>query len=354
MSFEKLIIALESAVLLIGPDERIVFANPAAEVLLGTSAAGLKRGTIGALIGPEGPIIDAIRRARENSASVTEYDVDFLQARWTPRAVDIQAVPLGASGEVLLQLHERTIALQIDRQLIHRGAARSIAAMSAVLAHEIKNPLAGIRGAAQLIMRNAMPEDRALLELIRDEVDRVKTLVERMESFGASKFHKPEPVNVHEVLDKARRIVETGMSRPCRFEETFDPSLPQTAGDAGQLQQVFVNLIRNAADAIEENGRKDGVIHLATAYRAGVRFLAPGSTNPVSLPLEISVRDNGGGILASEMGAIFEPFYTTRVKGTGLGLALVAKIVGEHNGTIDCSSEGGRTSFRVLLPALKM
>ena len=172
-------------------------------------------------------------------------------------------------------LQERTIADKMDRQLTHRGAARSITALGAMLAHEIKNPLSGIRGAAQLLEQSANEDDRLLTRLICDETDRIVKLVERMELFGEERPVERGPVNIHGVLDHVKRLAQSGFARHIRFVENYDPSLPPVLGNRDQLIQVILNLVKNAAEAIGIDA-PDGEIILSTAFRTGVRLQVPG------------------------------------------------------------------------------
>jgi len=266
------------------------------------------------------------------------------------RIVDLHVAPVPEQpGFVVVMLQARTIADKMDRQLTHRGAARSVIALAAMLAHEIKNPLSGIRGAAQLLEQSAGEEDRTLTRLICDEADRIVKLVDRMEVFADERPVAREQVNIHAVLEHVKRLAQSGFGRHIKFVEEYDPSLPPVFANRDQLVQVFLNLVKNAAEAIGE-GVGDGEIHLTTAFRPGVRLSLPGSKARVSLPLEFCVRDNGPGVPHDLMPHLFDPFVTTKPTGSGLGLALVAKIVGDHGGIIECESQSRRTTFRVLMP----
>ncbi len=343
--------ALPHPVVMVSPDGRITDANVAAEQFFEASISLLRRYTLRELVPFGSPLLSLIDQVRKSGAAVNEYKVDLATPR-NPgeRLVDLHVAPLAEYPEhVVVMLQERTIADKMDRQLTHRGAARSVIALAAMLAHEIKNPLSGIRGAAQLLEASAADEDRALTKLICDETDRIVKLVDRMEVFADERTVKREPVNIHVVLDHVKRLAQSGFARHIRFVEEYDPSLPLVLANHDQLIQVFLNLMKNASEAIGESAG-DGEIQLTTAFRPGVRLQLPGSKTRVSLPLEFCVKDNGPGVQEDLMPHLFDPFVTTKQSGNGLGLALAAKIIGDHGGIIECESQPRRTTFRVLMP----
>lgn len=342
---------LPMPVLVVAEQHAIIYANMAAEDFFQSSVALLKRQRLDDLIPFGSPVLALVEEVSRRGASVSEYKLDLGSPRLgADRVIDVFASPLsGQSGAVVLMLQERTIAEKMDRQLTHRGAARSITALGAMLAHEIKNPLSGIRGAAQLLEGSISDADRMLTQLICDETDRIVKLVERVELFGDERPSERDAVNVHDVLDHVKRLAQSGFARHIRFSEIYDPSLPPVAGNRDQLVQVLLNLVKNAAEAIGEQAL-DGEIILSTAYRPGIRMQVPGSQERIALPLEIVVRDNGPGVPPDLLQHLFDPFVTTKAQGSGLGLALVAKVIGDHGGIVECESVPRRTSFRILLP----
>jgi two-component system nitrogen regulation sensor histidine kinase GlnL len=323
----------------------------AAEDFFQMSASMLCRRALTDIVSFGSPLLALVDQVQRNDTTFNEYGVDLGSVRFeTPKLVDLYGGPLPeAPGHVLVMLQQRSMAQMIERQLTHRGAARSVSGLAAVLAHEIKNPLSGIRGAAQLLESERTDGDRTLTQLICTESDRICKLVDRMEIFGDERPLQREPVNIHDVLDHVKKLATSGFARQIKFVENYDPSLPPVPGNRDKLIQVFLNLVKNAAEAIGDK-RADGQITLSTSFRPGVRLSVPGSQARISLPLEISVEDNGGGVSPDLIPHLFDPFVTTKPSGTGLGLALVAKIIGDHGGIIESDSRPRSTVFRALLP----
>ncbi len=348
---DLLVGALPHPILVLGDDERVLYANTAAEIFFETSQARLKLLKIEEIVAFGCPLVALARQVRRTGATVNEYGVELATPKIpSPRLVDIYGGPLPESPDLtLIMLQQRSMAQMIERQFTHRAAARSVSGLAAVLAHEIKNPLSGIRGAAQLLEPGLSDEDRALAQLICSETDRIRNLVDRMEVFGDERPLVKEAVNIHSVLDHVKRLAESGFAATIRIVEEYDPSLPPLDANRDKLVQAFLNLVKNAAEAIGDK-RDNGKIIIRTAFKPGVRLSVPGSDTRVSLPLRIEIEDNGPGISDDIKPHLFEPFVTTKRTGSGLGLALVAKIVGDHGGIIECESEPGRTVFRVLLP----
>jgi len=339
--------ALPFPIMIIGADLDIRYINPAAEQFFGHSAPHLLKSKLDIVALPDSPLIALVRQVQRSGSSMTEYDATINLPLTRPRRLSVEAAPCGDDGDVVLSLHEQTIARKIDRLLTHRGAARAVSGLAAMLAHEVKNPLSGIKGAAQLLEQTASEPDRELTRMICSEVDRINALVERMRAFNDERPIERGPVNIHEVLEHVRRIAEAGFARNVRFTEIYDPSLPPVDGNRDLLIQAFLNLVKNAAEAVPQ---RNGEISISTSFRRGVRLTNPGGEGALQLPLVVEIQDNGPGIPEEIAAHLFDPFVTTKPSGSGLGLALVAKVIGDHGGSVEFDSEPRRTVFRVLLP----
>lgn len=339
--------AFPSPMLVIDDENRVCYANPAAEQFFEAGSRQLQRMVLADIVPPHSPVLSLVQETRGKLAAMSEYEVDVGSPILGHRLVNVTASPLAeAQDMVVLSLQHNSIASKMDRQLTHRGAARTVSGMAAMLAHEVKNPLSGIRGAAQLLEQSADGEDRDLTRLICDETDRIVGIVERMEMFSEQPVER-SAVNIHEVLERVRSVAENGFGAGVQFSENYDPSLPMVAGNFDQLVQVFLNLVKNACEAVPA---QDGEVVLSTAFRHGIAVAVPGSRERLRLPIEVGVADNGRGVPDELQPYLFDAFVSSKPNGSGLGLALVAKLVGDHGGIIESLPASRGTLFRTMLP----
>jgi two-component system, NtrC family, nitrogen regulation sensor histidine kinase GlnL len=332
-------------------EDRFTYVSPAAEEFFQSSLSRLAGKRLDQYIPTDHPLLALMGQVRRTGRSANLIGLDVASPRiGEHRDVEVHAARFSeGEGAVLVTLQERSTARLLERQMGRRSAGRSVSGLAGVIAHEIRNPLAGIRGAAQLLESGVDSEGRALTRLICSEIDRVAGLLDRMLDFGDGPVRASAAVNIHSVLDHVRRLAEAGSPKSLRFAVEFDPSLPSVLGDRDRLVQAMLNLVKNAVEAASSQ-REGAQVWLRTKFQAGVAVTNPANGQRVSLPLVITVEDNGPGIAEEIVNNLFEPFVTNKPAGTGLGLALSARIVGEHGGLIETERVRGRTVFRVMLP----
>lgn len=331
---------------MLAPGQAIAGANPAAEQFLGQSLRRLSGRALGDFISFDEPVLAA--RMGDADAQISARDTAIHVFGQGGRRVDVTLAPIiDQAGWLVLTLNDIGSA----ESMRENASASDNSALRApeILAHEIKNPLAGIRGAAQLLGRKLDGNDLALTSLITDEVDRIAKLIDQMQSLSRRSAPEMSPCNLHEAVRRARAVVEIGGSAPSIAEE-FDPSLPLVYGNVDALVQVLINLIANAVDACSASANP--AIAVRTRFASGLQLHSGKAGFPVRLPIELRVSDNGPGIEAALRDHVFEPFVTSKKNGQGLGLALVRKLVRDMNGRIthDRDESAGRTHFRVHLP----
>ncbi|MFD2207355.1 two-component system sensor histidine kinase NtrB [Kiloniella antarctica] len=340
--------SLNDPVFVIDAGNKITFVNQAAEQFLESSQAVLLGGNLSVYFLDGSPIYQLLEQTRKMQSSVAEYGVRLDSPRIGTHLVSVTTSPMQESlDHCVVTIQRQSIARKIDHQLVHRNAARSITAMGAMLAHEVKNPLSGIRGAAQLLELNADDDDRQLTRLICDEADRIVKLVDRIEMFSDTRPLERSAVNIHEILSHVRLLSKSAHGKNITFVERYDPSLPEVYGNRDLLVQAFLNLVKNAAEAI---GKQGGEIILKTSYQQGVRMRLFGGKERMDLPMLVTIEDNGPGIPEDLHEHLFDPFVSTKAGGKGLGLALVSKVIEEHGGVIEFTSQPRLTKFSVSLP----
>lgn len=340
--------SLPSPVLLLSGN-RLAYANPAAEQLFSMGWPVLFGKPLDELLAPHSTLSSLVAQVAAGTGSISEYGIELALQKGTMLAVDAHITTMPeAEDQILLVLQPCSLAERLDRRPANYQNSRSIAGLAQTLAHEVKNPLSGIRGAAQLLLPALDEDDRTLVQLICDETDRICGLVDRMDAFSAPGRIERLPVNIHLVLEHVRRLAQNGFARHLEIVERYDPSLPDVECDRDQLVQVFLNLVKNAAEAAPEVG---GLITISTQFQHGYRMSMAAAGERLELPITVEVKDNGPGVPADMVDHLFAPFVSTKPKGSGLGLSLVAKIIGEHGGLVSYGDGQPGAVFKVRLPA---
>jgi two-component system nitrogen regulation sensor histidine kinase GlnL len=339
--------ALPLPALIIDEGGRISDVSPSAEIFLNLSQRALVGQPLLDRLSIDAPMEDALARVRLHQSPVVIADAEVTTGERAPQTCALHLAPMqDIAGAVLMMMAPRDISDRLGHAMRVKSAAKSAIGMAEMLAHEIKNPLAGISGAAQLLAMNLAPEDLEMTDLIVEETRRIVKLLEQVEQFGNISPPVLRAVNLHDALDRARRSALVGFGARMKIIEDYDPSLPATFADADQLMQVFLNLLKNASEAA---GPKGGTIRLHTFYDHSLRRKRRDGSQ-AALPLQIEIIDDGPGIPPDIAADIFEPFVSGRENGTGLGLALVSKIITDHEGWISVDSHPGRTVFRISMP----
>lgn len=330
---------------LIDRDDLVQSLNPAAEAFLNSSQRSVGGKACGEVIKTGLDFDSLFKRIRHDQNDININDINVTIDHKSAVMCNIQIAMMDVDqGQILLLL--------LPRKNIGRGgmavgsAAKSAIGMAEMLAHEIKNPLAGITGAAQLLEMNLSPQDAEMTDLIVSEARRIVKLLDQVEQFGNVSLPTLKSINIHDIVDRARMSAAVGFAAHVTLIEDYDPSLPDTYVDPDQFMQVILNLLKNAAEALPETG---GEIRIRTFYEHGLRLRRDGQQN-ASLPLQVEIIDNGPGLPVDIAGNVFEPFVSGRENGTGLGLALVSKIITDHNAWITVDSNPGRCAFRISLP----
>ena len=343
---------LPNPVFVLDRDDRFIYLNQAAEIFFQSSQMMLLGTSLASLIPADSNFLSMVSRARTHATSVGDQGVEFAGPKIGLKLINVQITPFGdAEPRLLVCIQERALAERLRGQSLFRGAARSIAAMAALLAHEVKNPLAGIKGAAQLLEAdladaNADVNGQSLTRMIVEESDRVAALLDRMEGFAGGANLVLAPVNIHEILDHCLNLAQASYGAHTTIRRSYDPSLPLVNGHRNLLIQAFINIIKNASEATDSNGK----IVIKTSYSQGRRLTFAAVDGGSYAPVQVEVIDNGAGISEELRDHIFDPFVSGRSGGSGLGLTMVASVIADHGAMIDVESVPGQTVFRMNFP----
>lgn len=342
---QRLFASLPLAVILLEPEQTISWVNPAAEQFLGQSQRRLAGKRLDEVLVFAEPRL--VERLGEGEAPISARGTQVTIRDKGPRRLDVMLSPIvDEPGWQLVTLHDSATSDALSES--DAVGDNAVLRGPEILAHEIKNPLAGIRGAAQLLARKVDEKDKALTSLIADEVDRIAKLIDEMQTLSSRTVEPVVPCNLHEAIRRAGAVIAAGAGS-VRVEEEFDPSLPPVLGSADGLVQVLINLLSNAVEACRGEAKPRVIVR--TRFASGLQLHSIGTDRPVRLPIELRISDNGPGVDPAMRDHIFEPFVTTKKSGQGLGLALVRKLVRDMNGRISHERDDaeGWTHFRIHL-----
>ena len=343
----QILAILPNPVFVLDLENRFIYLNQAAEIFFQSSRMILLGTSLTNIVPADSNVLSMVRRAREQSISVGDQGVELAGPKIGLKLINVQITPFGdREPRLLISIQERALAERLRGQSLFRGAARSIAAMAALLAHEVKNPLAGIKGAAQLLEADLDGDGQSLTRMIVEETDRVAALLDSMEGFAGGANLVLAPLNIHEILDHCLNLAQASYGAHMKIRRSYDPSLPLVNGHRDLLIQAFINIIKNASEATDMNGE----IVIKTSYSQGRRLTFAAVDGGSYAPVQVDVMDNGRGISEELRDRIFDPFVSGRSGGSGLGLTMVASVIADHGAMIDVESVPGQTVFRMNFP----
>lgn len=337
---------LTQSVLMFDADLHLLYINPAGEMLFGVSTKRVTGMTAGELLPSDSVLLDTLNNSLADGNPFTQHETQIILPGHRKLTLDCTITPVLMDPEkednvVLLELQQIDRQIRISREEQQLAQQHTIRALVRGMAHEIKNPLGGLRGAAQLLERE-LPDDslKEYTNIIIGEADRLRNLVNRM--LGPNTLPQKELLNIHQVLEHVRQLMCVDQQEGISFVTDYDPSIPEMQADRDQLIQAVLNIVGNAVQAIGSQGE----VILRTR---ALRQFTIGHVRH-KLVCKVSIIDNGPGIPEDMLESIFYPMVTGRAEGTGLGLSIAQSLINQHGGLIQCESQPGHTSFSLLLP----
>ncbi|MDC0073485.1 ATP-binding protein [Alphaproteobacteria bacterium] len=330
----------------------IIYVNNSAETFFGLSKPFLLGKSFDQIVAKDSSIISMIKGIFISKNSIRENPFEIYIPKIGKKIIDLHISKSEEKDKnAFIFLDEVSLSIKVKNKLLHQDSLLSINGVSSLLKHEIKNPLSGIRGAAQILENEVSGSDKELAIIIQKESDRIVNIVNRVELFTDDIDVSFLSLNIHQVLDYVQSIVKAGFSNNIEFVKSYDPSLPQIRGNKDRLIQLFLNLIKNSSEALDFKGK----IEIRTSFIHDFKISIANTDNELNrlLPLQIEIIDNGIGVPESIKKKIFDPFVTSKIGGTGLGLSLASKVVSEHGGIIECDSKNSLTIFRINLPIVQ-
>ena len=337
LNSEIILNSLQSPIIVINSiKKKIIYCNNAAEVFFEISGRNIVGEKINKFFKDDSYFISLIEKSITSNRSINEFNV-LINTPKKKTNVSISISKIENENNLFsITLNDLSKNFELSRQFNFEKSAQSVSSLVAMLSHEIKNPLSGIKGASQIIQKriNFKGKELNLIKLINNETERIKKLINSLESFTDDRPIKKKSINLNQVIRNSKESVQVICEKKnINFVENYDPSLPYIYGNESQLTQLFINLLKNGVEAINE---ANGIVKISTRYEHG------------SLPIRVFIEDNGVGIPDELKENIFDAFVTNKTNGKGLGLSICAKIIQNHSGSIEFDTVNNRTIFKTM------
>ena len=348
--YEKIWSSIPYPAFLIDQNYRIISANNSAEMCFSTSLKKMRMSNLPFYIGNNSLIMNTLSQFQKEIQSKILYDLDVFWSNKKIIKCDLHISKIDNEKEKVLLLFHPKSETNFTEKISIKSSSRSLSGISSMFSHEIRNPLAGISGATELLSSNIKGKDIELINVIKYDIERIKNLIDRVETLGEYEFFEIEELNIHDILENSKKSALVSFASKIKIITDYDPSLPNINGDKNQLFQVTQNLLKNASEAVDQ---KKGLIKISTSYSHDSKLFNNSSIKE-NLSLKITISDNGKGVHENIKNDIFDPFVSSKENGSGLGLSIVSKIIETHSGIVKYDHKNGWTNFSFFLPLIKI